>query len=380
MGNGSLSPHLQDMQKEMDRIKQRQERAMSGFEKRWDLTGKNTIVQPGQSIEVRILPRWDFMDAWKWDGKKWVGNPEYKDGPIYFIALEHWFDTASNQRTRVWCPKSFGEHEPCPICEVADNLAQSSSDDDHALSRNVGAKEVYLFNAMVGAYGRRRLTSENRPDIRCLPASSVIFVGIGQLMTGAGNESFARPVHDPNEGYDLLLLRPKQGSRDRWGVTCANRQTPLYDRNNQQEALVFNGWPTLLIDFPQLVQGGLNTYDELHKMWHGEETPDAWTATSGPPVGQVDPGTLPHPGVFPSGPAAGANQYVPLGTNQYVPPTADPASLPSAPPGVSADADPWDQEFGMPGDPTSSPPPPTTPPVGHAPKPPAQGRTGKKRR
>jgi len=174
----------------------------------------------------------------------------------------------------VWCPKIFGDGEQCPVCEYADQLKASPSDEDKSLGHDVDAKEIFLFNAIQGGFKKRLYSDKGQPDIRPMTAGSGVFMGIGQLMTGAGDEQFSRPIHDPRIGFDVMLIRPQEGSGDRWRVTCAKGETPLYDNKDPKEAQMWKGWMSLLINLEEMIKGELKSYDDVNKLLHGEGGPE----------------------------------------------------------------------------------------------------------
>src|SRR5689334_5959551 len=54
------------------------------YTRTYNLTGKNAIVQPGGSVIMRLLPRWDIKGKWMKDQTgKVVVNPKYQEDFIY---------------------------------------------------------------------------------------------------------------------------------------------------------------------------------------------------------------------------------------------------------------------------------------------------------
>ena len=343
----TLPKHLQRMKDQMDGITQRQQNASKGFTKRYDLTGRNSIVASGATVVIRLLPRWDyFQKAFMAKGNQWVPNPKYEPEPIYVDALEHWFTGVDGKRNRVWCPKIFGDGEQCPVCELAEQLKASSVDDDKSLGYDIDAQETFIFNAIQGGFKKRLLTGEGRPDIRPMAVGSGVFMGIGNLMTGQGDEQFARPIDDPAHGYDVMLIRPQEGSGDRWRVTCAKTESPLYDVKDPKEAQAWKGWWNLLIDLEEMIKGELKSYDTVSKLLQGE----------GGPEDMAEPSAAPE--------TASAEGF------DY-PEGFDPSGM-APEPGTPGD---WGQEFGFPGEePAPSPPPPTSRPSAGRPMPRRGGR------
>ena len=238
------------------------------WKRKFNLTGKNAEVKPGGQVVLRLLPRWDIKDAFVKKGTKFVTNPKYKGGPIYKEAWEHWWDGPGGTRTRVWCPKTLDKKAACPVCEGVTQLRSSPDPDDKALASAHEAREVFLFNVISKdpKTKLRRLTEEGAPDIRILVAHNTIFLGISNIMTGGGDDEFARgDVSNPKEGYDLLFTRPSGGG-DRWKVDSAPKSTPLYTAD---EKAPWKNWVPQLIDIEEWLKEEMKGYDELHKSYHG---------------------------------------------------------------------------------------------------------------
>lgn len=238
------------------------------WKKKFNLTGKSAEVKPGGQVVLRLLPRWDIKDAFVKKGTKFVANPKYKGGPIYLEAFEHWWDGPGGQRTRVWCPKTLDKKGACPVCEGVAQLRTSPDPDDKKLAGEHDAREVFLFNMISKDPNtkKRRLAEDGSPDIRILVAHNTIFLGISNIMTGGGDDEFARgDVSNPKEGYDLLFTRPSGGG-DRWKVDPAPKSTPLYTAD---EKSAWGNWVTKLHDLQEWLKEEMKGYDELHKEYHG---------------------------------------------------------------------------------------------------------------
>ena len=80
------------------------------------LSGKKAEVEPGGTLTLRLLPRWDYLTAFMRDkGGQVVENPAYEGGEILVPAAEHWYNDAAGKRARDWC-LAVMERE-CPLCE-----------------------------------------------------------------------------------------------------------------------------------------------------------------------------------------------------------------------------------------------------------------------
>mgnify|MGYP001588133730 CR=1 FL=1 len=237
------------------------------WQPRWDISGKNAIVDPGREIVSRLLPRWDFAQKFIAGGKI---NPKYVDGPIFFEALEHWWDGPDGKRRREWCPQTFGDTEACPIHEAWEELRASKSADDKKAASEIRPSETFLFNALMGPGGQRAVAEGGMIDIRYLPAPGTIFLAIINIMTGGEEESFAYgDISDVREGFDIKLSRPAaQG--DRWKVAVMPKATPLFVEGQKP---AFAKWWERLIDLPAMVEKEMKPYEDLYRAFHGSEPP-----------------------------------------------------------------------------------------------------------
>lgn len=329
-------------------IKEKQAAAQQGpLAPRWDLTGKNTIVAPGHEVIVRFLPRWDFAHKYvrTTDGKVAL-NPKYVDDFIYFEALEHWWDVTDDKGgtrpTREWCPRTFDKAAQCPLCDVSDELVSSASPDDRKAGKRMASKEVFLFNAVVGGAGKRKMTEKGLPDIRIMPLQETLLVALSGIMTGGeteegAGEGFARgDVSDIKDGYNLKLIRPAaQG--DRWKMDCSPKPSPLY---TPEEREVWKTWVSLLHNIPKVVEEELKDYAGLYKAFHGV-TPEDMQGVSSPA-----PATKPGK----AGPAKPAPKAASVGE-------ADEFAASGAPEDGGAAPEEPDLGFELPPDPDTAPVP-----------------------
>lgn len=235
------------------------------FTRMWALHGKNAIVAAGQEIVLRLMPRWDRYVA---QNGKVTSSAAALELPIYVPAFEHWWDNSEGKRVREWCPVIAGPdgslEGDCPICEAAAELRTSSAADDKTLAKEIKAREVVLFNAMLGPLGARSF-NEGKPDIRPMAVPGTVFLAISDIMTGGEQESFARgDVSDPGEGYDLKLSRPS-GQGDRWKVDCAPQPSRLFA---PAEAANWKGWWEMIPNLDEMLEKETKTYEELHQLFH----------------------------------------------------------------------------------------------------------------
>ena len=285
-----MSDWMQEMRNKARDVKQRMG-AGQAFLKRLELTGKRAAVKPGGALVVRLLPRWDLKDSYKFDGAKFVKNPDYKGGAIFFAAKEHWWDGDNSTRVRAWCPTTLDSNAACPVCARSDELRQSPDSTDRKEGNEIAAKEVFLFNAITKDANtkKRALTEEGLPDIRIMVAHGTVFVGITEIMFGGGEDDFARnDITNVKEGYDIKLSRPASGG-DRWKVDCSPNKTPLI--TEEERAAWPKDWVTLLVDLPAFVKSEMKTCEEVYKLFYGhapeEAAKPAQTQQAGAPAKPV---------------------------------------------------------------------------------------------
>ena len=177
-----------------------------------------------------------------------------------------------------------------------------------------------------------------------LPAHGTVFVGISNIMTGGGEDEFARgDISDPKEGYDIMLTRPVGGGADRWKVDCAPKPSPMI---TPEEREAWGKWMELLVNLPDWVKSEMKTYDEIYKDFH-KTSPNPQPQTAGVPAAPTPtPAEAPTPMPDPMDPfdetPAPAPVPGPTGATAAETPTPAPAPAP-APTGATEEKgkDPW---------------------------------------
>ena len=157
-----LSPALADqMRKRAQAVKDRM--ASGNFTKSFSLTGKNAIVAAGKEVTARLAPRWDYAQSVMLDPvtKKYVPNPAYKGGLAYVYAMEHWWEGEAGRWSHEWCPRTFDPQAACAVCLASAALMASGAKEDREYGKKLQAKEVFVFNAVVGD---PRLAAGNAAD------------------------------------------------------------------------------------------------------------------------------------------------------------------------------------------------------------------------
>lgn len=295
------------------------ERQNSAFVKGWSLYGDQAIAKPGGTEIVRLMPRWDFAESLiKVDGKS-APNPAYKARVAYFRAFEHWYKL-NGKIGREYCPKftplrtgnvnADGTDEfksqpnfRCVICLAAQALMQGNKE-DKKLGKEIAAKEVYLFNAVVG--DPRRIDPETKlADIRPLAVPATVYNDISDIMTGGAKPQFARGnIMSPQKGFDIGLNRPAGGmSGERWSVDVVTESTLMYNNDPtdpKNQTVAFKGWPARLTNLEEMVVKDLKIEESIFKAFYGRD-PDA---------GEMDKifGTAPVAQKTPTAPSAQPRQ------------------------------------------------------------------------
>lgn len=324
---GQLDPETEAMmRKQAQAAKERQ--AGGNFIRSWAINGKNAIALPGQSATTRLLPRWNYAESVILDAatQKRVPNPNYVKGQrMYIYALEHWWDGQDGKTQREWCVRTKIEDSftMCPICVAADKLSKSPAESDRKLAKRIQAKEVWVFNAVVGM--PRRVDQAGRADIRTISLNGTLFWQVFNIMSPEDKQFARGDISDPRDGYDLSLNRPLAGGGDRWRVDCAPNQSALY-QDDQKKA--FAGWVTMLVDLDKMLEDERMDAAGLYQAYYGVEAssedlepeapaavptrtpaipaaqPQAAEPSSPPPTGPDDDDFMPPPAQAPAPAAA----------------------------------------------------------------------------
>ena len=260
---------LSEAVKKMMQAKQQEVKdkmASGNFTKQWNLTGKNTIVQPGDEVVVRFGPRWDIVIE---VNGKLIKNPEYISGaePIFVIAYEHWWDADGGKTQHAWCPKTLNPDAECPVCIASAISLKEGTEDSKKYGKRIQAKEVFIFNAVVGI---PRKIADGKADFRIMSVPATAFSQIVDIMTGGSEESFARGnVGDHLEGYDMKFSRPRKDAQgDRWKVDCAKLPSALFAEGQKA---AFANWPGLLVNLEEMLTRETKTPLDLFKAFYGRD-------------------------------------------------------------------------------------------------------------
>jgi hypothetical protein len=270
---------LQRMRDRSKGIKDRQSAQFGPKAPRYDLFGKNAVVQPGGTLLFRLFPHWDYLTRWvKQDGKM-VANPAYEEKEPFFVGREHWYEVddgkGGTRPARDWCLSLFDDAAPCPLCDASDAMLSSADADEKKAGKDLAAKEVFGFNGDIKIQDSTgthfKLDEKGRPDVRIMFLSDTITGQYLDLCSGgeAGEEHARGDVTSTVDGYTLKLTRPK-GKGERWRLDAAINKSALYDKAKPEEAALWKEWWALLHDVADIVKQEMRTYDAVYKDFHGQ--------------------------------------------------------------------------------------------------------------
>jgi hypothetical protein len=249
------------------------------------LSGQNAIVEQGQTVIVRILPRWDFASkAYTQDPKTKavVKNPNYQPDEAYIVGIEHWFTGVDGKRKREWCRRCVGEDEVCPLCEAAAAYKGSSDENERQMGNDMEAKDVVLYNVILR---KAPFGEDGRPAVKILSVTPTLWLSINRSAGGEDEGFSIGDYTDFETGYDWKIYRPaarKAGvKQESYSAEHAPERSRLYPLD---QAARWKGWHLLLHDLEAEIHENTKSYADLYKMIYGSE-----------------PETIPGPDAAPAG-------------------------------------------------------------------------------
>lgn len=211
--------------KVMEKLKKYREKLKSG--------GNWFKLKDGESKIVRVLPAKDPEDFFF----KEVGQ-HYLNGQYYT------------------CPK-ITDGEPCPICEMAEELRESSEKEDQKLAKEFSASRKWVIILVD--------RSDAKPTIRPYRAPKSII----DVLTRDFLDEDYEDILDPFEGRDYKFEREGSGKSSEYDASPRPKTSPLLPKADEDEVKEFlDNAPDLdsFVDVPD--------YDDLQKALEGEEDPD----------------------------------------------------------------------------------------------------------
>jgi hypothetical protein len=115
------------------------------------------------------------------------------------------------------CPRQ--DNEPCPICELVDNLRRSESAEDVERSRRLSAKRRYLMNIID--------LDDLESGVQVFPAGREV---LRQLLTYFVDPDWG-DLTDPDKGYDIVIEKAGSGLQTSYTVRPRKNSTPIPDKS-----------------------------------------------------------------------------------------------------------------------------------------------------
>lgn len=187
------------------------------------------------------------------------GNNEnfYAEGFVHFGVGEE-------GKNMVTCPKTFGEHNRCPICEYVDQLRKSKDKNDKALAERIGRRKRVYINVI----DRDDDSDEDEPKV--LPIGITILKALLDTMCDPDYGD----ITNPKEGRDVTITKKGQGLKTEYNVLPKPVTSPASKTLSEDEL------EDKMADLEALFKE--QSYDELAEMLHSGEDSDEDTAeTSG---------------------------------------------------------------------------------------------------
>lgn len=171
----------------------------------------------------------------------------YSDGYLHF-------GIGPEGKSVATCPKTWGQKEKCPICEMVEQLQKSKSKDDKKLADDIKAKRRIYINVI------NRDDEEETPKV--LPIGATIFKGLLETICDADYGD----ITDPETGHDVTITRKGQGLKTEYTVLPKPKATVVSDTQTPEEI------EAEMTDLNSLFIK--KSYDELKALLDGEEAED----------------------------------------------------------------------------------------------------------
>lgn len=169
----------------------------------------------------------------------------YSDGYLHF-------GIGPDGKSVATCPKTWGQKEKCPICEMVEQLQKSKNKDDKKLADDIKAKRRIYINVI------NRDDEEETPKV--LPIGATIFKGLLETICDADYGD----ITDPDTGHDVTITRKGQGLKTEYTVLPKPKATPVSETQAPEEI------EAEMTDLNSLFIK--KSYDELKALLDGEET------------------------------------------------------------------------------------------------------------
>ena len=191
-------------------------------------------LQQGKNI-VRIL----------WP--KGESDSFYSEGYVHFgVGVEG--------KNMVTCPKTFNEHNRCPICEYVEQLRRSKDKNDKALGDRIARRRRVYINVI----NRDDEGDEEEPKV--LPIGVTILKSLLDTMCDPDYGD----ITDPVEGRDVTVTKKGQGLKTEYTVL------PKPAISAASKTITPEDLETKMADLQSLFKE--QSYDELSELLQGNET------------------------------------------------------------------------------------------------------------
>ena len=201
-------------------------------------------LQQGKNIVRILFPKGDSENF-------------YAEGSVHFGVGEE-------GKNMVTCPKTFGEHNRCPICEYVDQLRKSKDKNDKALAERIGRRKRVYINVI----DRDDDSDEDEPKV--LPIGITILKALLDTMCDPDYGD----ITNPKEGRDVTITKKGQGLKTEYSVLPKPVTSPASKTISEEEL------EDKMADLNALFKE--QSYDELAEMLQsGEDSDDDTAETSG---------------------------------------------------------------------------------------------------
>lgn len=182
----------------------------------WQLSGKDAIAKPGETIVVRFLPNPVVADFFAPDGTE-IRNYE-EEAPCPFVhANMHWYTTTTGFRRRALCTRALPDWvdqsvaRDCQLCTAGVRI-------DRRMAVN-----AYVITRASGQVGKVITNESGTPEVRIMLISRRIFDDILTMMTG---QFGVGDITHPFTGRHISMVRPAN-RYDRWRLMAQPEKTKL---------------------------------------------------------------------------------------------------------------------------------------------------------
>ena len=126
------------------------------------------------------------------------------------------FNLGEDGKTTVTCPKTFGEHRPCPICSYADQLLKSKDKNDQSLGTRLKRRKRVYINVL------------NRDDEKAPDEPKVLSIGVTilrPLLDVICDPDYGDITH-PTDGRDITITKKGAGLKTEYTVVVKPNTSP----------------------------------------------------------------------------------------------------------------------------------------------------------